>query len=325
MKNSTNWKLSLSILQSLGIIQYLFVLWIWLTVGTKLHLINNSIVTDKLFPYQMNFLHLVVLLRQLSQDHCCTWVFLENVSPYQMETIPLDCLSQTLFYRIKGNLFPLNELSITLSQVFNYCFRHTESVVKMKENKWQLLLCLVFRFMVGLPICSPNIYDKIYWVFATYFSPLFSMHYYSHVATIFAFVSDYSVKLLSPICLPSVATKKLIVKFLAPKLQKIILFVTRKDVQLDYWFVSSVPISPKHPKTIRIIKRLRNTEPQNVVLLSSVNFDTNSFQEFTFYVNIRTPNMVFLWKQQMWILTISSSKMMIRILERSCVNVNISL
>ena len=120
------------------------------------------------------------------------------------------------------------------------------------------------------------------------------MHCYSQVATIFAFVSEYSVKFLLPICLPSVATKKLLVKFLVPTLQKIILFVTRKAVQLGYWFVPSVPISPKHPKTIRIIKRLGNTEPQNLVLLSSVNFDTNSFQEFTFYVNIRTPNMVFL-------------------------------
>ena len=44
--------------------------------------------------------------------------------------------------------------------------------------------------------------------------------------------------------------------------------------------------------------------PQNLLLPANLNFDTKSFQEFTLYDNIQTPNLNFLSRQQMLILTI---------------------
>ena len=98
LDNSTKRKLLTSILQSQSKIQKLFLLWKWLSVGMKLHLIGNSIFTD-LSPYQGNFLHLIDFLRQavtLSQDLWSNWVIFSNkVSAYKEELSPLDLISQT--------------------------------------------------------------------------------------------------------------------------------------------------------------------------------------------------------------------------------------
>ena len=49
-----------------------------------------------------------------------------------------------------------------------------------------------------------------------------------------------------------------------------------------------------------------------------------SLQDFTLGVNMKTPNMSFLSRRQVLIRTISSTKLMIRFLRRSCAHVNIS-
>ena len=63
--------------------------------------------------------------------------------------------------------------------------------------------------------------------------------------------------------------------------------------------------------------------PEADVTLSA-KFVTKSFQAFTLYVNKKTPIMAFLSRQQMFIRTISLTKLMIRILRRSCVHVKYS-
>ena len=77
---------------------------------------------------------------------------------------------------------------------------------------------------------------------------------------------------------------------MVPKLQETILYVTRKDVQLEHCSVLIVPISPQNPKVIWIIILLRSIAPQNLMSPSSVNFLIKSFQDFTLYVNIETLN-----------------------------------
>ena len=85
-------------------------------------------------------------------------------------------------------------------------------------------------------------YEKI---LATNFPPLFHLHCYRQVASIFTFFSDYFVKLLLLKCLRSIETRELYVRIVVPKLQSLILRVTRRDVQLEHCIVPNVPYSPK--------------------------------------------------------------------------------
>ena len=123
-------------------------------------------------------------------------------------------------------------------------------------------------------------------ILALNFSPLFHLHCYRQVASIFTFISDYFVKLLLLKCLRSIETKKLHVRSVVPKLQKLVLPVTRRDVQLEQCFAPNVPISPRNPEMIWITILLRSIAPQNLMLPSSVNFVIKSFEDFTLYVNI---------------------------------------
>ena len=125
---------------------------------------------------------------------------------------------------------------------------------------------------------------------ATNFLPLFLLHCYHQVASIFTFISAYFVKLLFLKCLRSIETRKLYMRIVVPKLQSLVLRVTRRDVQLEHCIVPNVPISPQNPKLIRITILLRSTAPQNLISPSSVNLAFKSFQDFTLYVNIETLN-----------------------------------
>ena len=127
---------------------------------------------------------------------------------------------------------------------------------------------------------------KIAKILARNFSPIFLLRCYRQVASIFTFISDHFVKLLLLKCLRSIKTRKLHVRIVVPKLQKLILPVTRRDVQLEHCIVPNVPISPQNPEVIQITILLRSIAPQNLMLPSSVNFVIKSFQDFTFYVNI---------------------------------------
>ena len=98
-------------------------------------------------------------------------------------------------------------------------------------------------------------------------------------------------------------------KNVVPKLQNLILLVTRGDVHLEYSIVPTVPVFPQNPW---IIILLRKTMPQNLMTSSTVNFVIKGFQDYTLYVKIEAPNMVFVSRQQMLIGTISSTKLTMR-------------
>ena len=91
---------------------------------------------------------------------------------------------------------------------------------------------------------------KIAQTLATIFPPLFHLQSYRQIASIFTFSSEYFVKLLLLKCLRSIETRKLHVRIVVPKLQSLILHVTRRDVQLEHCIVPNVPISPQNDKMI---------------------------------------------------------------------------
>ena len=72
------------------------------------------------------------------------------------------------------------------------------------------LLWLVLPFMVALSFYG-NLrrWEKNARILATIFSPLFHLHRYRQVASIFTFISDYFVELLFLKCLRSIETRKL--------------------------------------------------------------------------------------------------------------------
>ena len=156
----------------------------------------------------------------------------------------------------------------------------------MKQNDWQLLrfICLWFvRFFLVAPSFHGvfHIWEKIAKTPAINFLPLFHLHCYRQVTSIVTFILDYFVKMLLLKCLRSMETKKLHMRTVLPKLQSLILRVTRRDVQLEHCIVLNVPISSQNPKLIWITILLRSTAPQNLVSTSNVNFVFKSFQDFT--------------------------------------------
>ena len=133
----------------------------------------------------------------------------------------------------------------------------------MEENDWQLLrfilLWLVFPFM------EFSVYKKKYTrLLATDFSPFFHLHCYRQVASVFTFMLDYSVRLLIFKRFRSIETKKLHVRIVVPKLQCLILLVTRRDVQLEHCIIPNVTISPKNLKLVSFTILLWNTASQKL-------------------------------------------------------------
>ena len=122
--------------------------------------------------------------------------------------------------------------------------------------------------------------------------------------------------------LPLNRNPKVICDNCVPKLQSLILFVTRRDVQLEHCILPSVPISPQKPEKSWNILLLKTTAPQNPLILSNVNIVIKSFRDFTLYVNIKTSNMLFLSRQQLLMRTVSSTNFMRQILKKSCAHVN---
>ena len=112
-------------------------------------------------------------------------------------------------------------------------------------------LWLVLLFKVALSFYGIiRRWEKIAKKLATNFSPLFHLHCYSQVASFFMFISNYFVKLLFLKYFRSMETRKLHVRIKVPKLQSLILPVTRGDVQLEHCIVRNVLISPQNPKMI---------------------------------------------------------------------------
>ena len=125
-------------------------------------------------------------------------------------------------------------------------------------------------------------------ILAKNFSPLFLLHCYCQVAANFTFNSHYFVKLpfWNAFVNPKRKNYMWNVWYPVPKLQKTILYVTRRDVQLEHCIVPNVPISPQNPKITWITIMLRSTAPRNLMSLSSVNFVIKIFQDFKLYVTL---------------------------------------
>ena len=146
------------------------------------------------------------------------------------------------------------------------------------------------------------------------------------VTSMFTFFSDYPAKLLFLKSLRSIEMNKLLVTTVVPKLQSLILRVTRRVVLLVHCIVPHVPISPQNPKMIWITILLRSTAPQNLMSPSNVNFVFKSFQDFTLYVNTETLKTECRSDQEQELWMWNTYKAMLRITgwEKSCVLVNIS-
>ena len=165
------------------------------------------------------------------------------------------------------------------------------------------VLWLFLRLLVVLSFYEIfRMWEKNAKKLVTNFSPIFHLHYYRQVASIFTFISDYFVKLLLLKCLRSIETRKLHVRFVVPKLQSLILPVTRRVVLLVHCIARNVPISQPKPKMISINKLLRSTAPQNLISPSRLNFAFKKFQDLTLYVNIETLNTECrsIQEQEMW-------------------------
>ena len=94
--------------------------------------------------------------------------------------------------------------------------------------------------------------------------------------------------------------EKLHVKIVVLILQETILHGTRKEAQLEHCIVTSVPVPSLLPRLKGIIILLQGPVNQNLPLISSVNFVIKSFQDFTLYVNKKTPNMAFQLIHKCW-------------------------
>ena len=153
------------------------------------------------------------------------------------------------------------------------------------------LFWLVLPYMVALSFHGNfRRWEKNAKKLATNFSPLFHLHCYLQVASIFTFISDYFVKLLILKCLRSIETRKRHVRIVVPKLQSLSWRVTKRDVQLEHCTVPNVPISPQNRKMIWVTFLIKSPAPRKLMSPSSVNFVNKSFQDFTLYVNTKTLN-----------------------------------
>ena len=67
-------------------------------------------------------------------------------------------------------------------------------------------------------------------------------------------------------------------RIFVPKLQNLILRVTRRDAEMEHYIVANVAVSPQNHKMIWITTLLGSRAPQKLVSYSSVKFDIKSFQ-----------------------------------------------
>ena len=135
-------------------------------------------------------------------------------------------------------------------------------------------------------------------ILGTNFLPSLHLHCYCQVDSIFTFNSHQSAHHLLLKCLLQIETRKIHVRIVVPKLQNLILPVTRGVVLLVHCIEPSVPISPQNPKMIGTTIFLRSTVAQNLMTPSNVTFIIEKFQDFRLYVNIETLNTECRWDQE---------------------------
>ena len=103
-------------------------------------------------------------------------------------------------------------------------------------------------------------------------------------------------------CLLWIDTRRLHLRIVVPKLQSLVLRVTRRDVLLVHFIVANVPISPQKYRMIWHVILLRSLAPQNLISPSSVNYVMQNFPAFIPYVNTETLNMDHNWDSERAIL-----------------------
>ena len=78
-------------------------------------------------------------------------------------------------------------------------------------------------------------------ILATNFLPIFHLHCYSQVDSIFTFIAVYSVKLLILKCLRSIETENLLVTIVVPKRQSLVLLATKESYSAGILFSIQYP------------------------------------------------------------------------------------
>ena len=130
--------------------------------------------------------------------------------------------------------------------------------------------------------------------------------------------SHFPVKPSMLICLPSVAMKKIKVKLVERKLQNLVLSATERVVFPRTLFCTQCPNISRNFRT----QFTYHNAMKHSALRSDVIFKcTRCYEEcqhFTLSKNIKILRIVFRLIQQMLIGMISSTKLMIRFLKRSC-------
>ena len=121
---------------------------------------------------------------------------------------------------------------------------------------------------------------------------------------------DSSVDQILLKSIQSIATMELFEKIVVDKVLCLISLVTKRGGLLTNLYCTQCPIFSTKARTdlnYHFANKHRAPKPSSVV------FVTNSFQALMLYDKINTVNMAFLTKQQLLILTISSMKLLIRV------------
>ena len=187
---------------------------------------------------------------------------------------------------------------------FKWNFIYRESVTKMKENDWQRLRYFLFWLALPFLLLVFRSWEKLFINTDYKFFAFFGLHRYRQMASIFTFLWEYSVKFLLLTCLRSIKTRKVTCDNSGAQTTQPNIARHKKRCSVGTLYCTHCPYFSANSQLISITILLRSTAPQNLMLLSSVNFVFKTFQDFTLYVNIGTPNMALLSGQQMLIQTI---------------------
>ena len=125
-------------------------------------------------------------------------------------------------------------------------------------------------------------------------------------------------------CRSSSTTKQLLKNIVVTNLQSIILIVSKSVVLLVHCIVGNVPISAQNSKVKRFIIVLKTQRPKTCGYFQvCMHCLIKSLPEFTLHDHIKTPKQSFQSSRQLLSLTMSLTKLLIRMLESSWVHVNL--
>ena len=123
-------------------------------------------------------------------------------------------------------------------------FIHSISILNIKKIIFTMIRSDgQFFSLLGFPFVEKYSSETCY-----IFSPLFSVHCYSPVLQTLCLFQK--LLFLSLKRFLSIETKKLCVKFVVPKIQNLVFYVTGRVILLGHCYVPIVPISPRSPRVI---------------------------------------------------------------------------